>query len=158
MTGIDVKKTVLATMHYGFDETIWHASLESSLEGVTVEQAAWRPAEGKNNIWELVRHITLWKRGLLDNWEAESAHEAFQDLSSEDWLPVPKDAVWEDDRKKLLNVSRAFIEKIAAESDERLCKAPEGSQTARVWNVINNATHDAYHAGQIMYLRKLQEA
>ena len=157
MSEINVKETVLKTMHYCFDKSVWHPTLEQALDGVTAEHASWRPAEGRNSIWDLVRHITLWKKGLLSNWEAGSAQQLYQDYSPQDWQPIQEDAVWENDRAEVLEVSRAFIAQIEKDSEAFLLSAPEGAKSPRIWNVVNNATHDAYHAGQIMYLRKLQE-
>lgn len=156
MSDITVKKTVLATMHYAFDKTVWHPALEQALKDVSAEQASWRPAEGRNTIWEIVRHVTLWKSGLLKGWEALAAQDVFKDYSAQDWQPVPQEAIWEEDVAELIAVSRAFIAQIEQDAEEVLLSTPEGSKTPRIWNVINNATHDAYHAGQIMYLRKLQ--
>ena len=78
--------------------------------------------------------------------------------SARDWQPIPENADWSEDVSELMRVSRALVEMIASSDDEALLEPPEGGRTPRLWSLLNLATHDAYHAGQIVYLRRLQAA
>jgi hypothetical protein len=45
-----------------YDRVSWHGSnLRGSLRGMTPALAAWRPAAGRHNIWELIVHAAFWK-------------------------------------------------------------------------------------------------
>ncbi len=45
-----------------FDKKSWHGpNLRGAIRGVTAEQAAWRPAGDRHNIWELTLHAAYWK-------------------------------------------------------------------------------------------------
>ncbi len=46
----------------------WQPSLKEALEGLTAAQAAWKPTPERHSIWQIVRHLILWKRGVLDAW------------------------------------------------------------------------------------------
>jgi hypothetical protein len=40
----------------------WHGpNLLGTLRGLSAEEAAWRPGEGRHNIWEIVLHCAYWK-------------------------------------------------------------------------------------------------
>src|SRR5439155_13363402 len=45
-----------------YDHKSWHGTnLRGSIRGLTPRLAAWRPAAGRHNIWELVVHAAYWK-------------------------------------------------------------------------------------------------
>src|SRR5260221_3474858 len=53
---------VLALLDEGYSRKTWHGpNLRQSLKAVSAAQAAWRPASGRHNIWELVLHSAYWK-------------------------------------------------------------------------------------------------
>ena len=53
---------LLQLIDQGYDKKSWHGpNLRASIRGVTARQAAWRPAPGRHNIWELTLHTAYWK-------------------------------------------------------------------------------------------------
>lgn len=55
-------KLVLRILDSGYERQAWHGpTLRGALRGLTARQAAWRPAPGRHNIWELVVHAAYWK-------------------------------------------------------------------------------------------------
>lgn len=138
---------------------MWHASVLTTLEDVDAARARWRPAPGRPSIWNLVRHLTHWKRGLMRAWdEGEIDVAAWWDR---DWEALPEGAdasTWRDDVAELARVTRGLAERIAA-ADERLLDHEVGGLDGGVArHALQVATHDAYHAGQIRLLLRLQEA
>lgn len=53
-----------------FDQESWYAPLKPAIEGLTAEQACWRP-DGKatKTIWENVNHLTYYKERLTAQLE-----------------------------------------------------------------------------------------
>src|SRR5215467_5821723 len=50
----------------------WHGPcLRGALRGVTAEEAAWRPASGRHNIWEVAVHTAYWKYAVRRRLTAE---------------------------------------------------------------------------------------
>lgn len=145
----------------------WHASLARATEGLSAEQAAWRPPgthvggeEGAphNCIHDIVRHLTHWKELVLTTLEPGWTREQFRAHAARDWPPDwPHDGGdWERDRRALLDVSAALADAVAALGDDGLAGSPAAGGGPRWRNLMNLATHDAYHAGQIRLLRALQ--
>jgi len=55
-------KLVLALLDEAYEKKIWHGlNLKQSIKGVTAKQAAWRPVQGRHNIWEVMLHAAYWK-------------------------------------------------------------------------------------------------
>jgi hypothetical protein len=135
-----------------FDRKSWHGpNLRSSIRGVTALQAAWRPAEGRHNIWELALHAAYWKYVVRQRLVGEK-REAFA-LKGRNYFrrPVgePRDADWRSDLAILESEHRSLRDAVAALE----------SISVRLEHMIRGvAAHDVYHAGQIRLLRRLQEA
>jgi hypothetical protein len=140
-----------------YDHVSWHGpNLRGSLRGITPRQAAWRPAPGRHNIWELVVHAAYWKyaawrrltgatRGSFalggSNWLARSGGSA-RDLRADLGL--------------LERAHRALREAVTGLDPRTLDRRPpRGATTVRAL-VTGIAAHDLYHAGQIQLLKRLQ--
>ncbi|HLW47081.1 MAG TPA: DinB family protein [bacterium] len=141
------------------EEVQWQPPLEGALRGLTAAQAAWKPALPRHSIWQIVRHLLLWKRGVLRAWDGDppDGHQ----LAGADWKDAAgTDAEWERDRKALLDISAEFLAR-AQTLDEaglsrRIMWYKSGWTQPLAMRIVRTTTHDIYHAGQIMYLRALQ--
>src|ERR1700687_6181305 len=53
---------LLEILEQGYSRKAWHGpTLRQSLRGVSAKAAAWRPAPGRHNIWEIAVHAAYWK-------------------------------------------------------------------------------------------------
>ena len=141
------------------EEVQWQPPLRGALRGLTAAQAAWKSAPPRHSIWQIVRHVTLWKRGVLQAWDGDPPDG--EQLSSVDWKEVAgTDAEWEHDRKALLDISAEFLTRAQALDDAALSRRivwyKGGWSQPLAMRIVRATTHDIYHAGQIMYLRALQ--
>ena len=70
------KKQLLALVEEGFQKAAWHGpNLRSALRGVRAEEAAWRPARGRHNIWEIAVHVAYWKYAVTRRLTGSKTHE-----------------------------------------------------------------------------------
>src|SRR5215467_12908637 len=59
---MDEWSVILAVVEESFQKHAWHGpNLWQSLKGISAEEAAWRPAAGRHNIWEETLHAAYWK-------------------------------------------------------------------------------------------------
>jgi hypothetical protein len=59
---VKIVDVLLANLDDAYERKAWHGpNLRGALRGVTVPQLVWRPAEGRNSIWELAMHAAYWK-------------------------------------------------------------------------------------------------
>ena len=75
---------VYTTLHE--EDSQWQPSLSEALNGLTAAQAAWKPAPERHSIWQIVRHLILWKRGVLNAWDGDPPDGA--ELEANDWREV----------------------------------------------------------------------
>ena len=74
-------------LHRAFAGGAWHGpALRQLLRGVTAKQAAARPLAGGHSIWELVLHITAWKKAVRQRVMGR----AIELSPREDWPPAGK--------------------------------------------------------------------
>jgi DinB family protein len=137
----------------------WQPPLSEAVGGLTAAQAAWKPAPDRHSIWQIIRHLILWKSGVLDAWSG-NPHEG-QELLARDWGEAGgSEADWERDRQTLLAISVDLLSRVHALDDAGLSRPIDWYKGRHrqpiAMRVVRTTTHDAYHAGQIQYLRALQ--
>jgi hypothetical protein len=152
---------LLAILDAAYDHPSWHGpNLRGSLRGISLTEAAWRPAPNRHNIWELVVHAAYWKYiGLRRLTGARRGSFVYQ---GSNWFTRPEAATasaWNADLAALDAAHRALREAVAALPPARLGQRPAGSRVGSdvtVFALISGvAAHDVYHAGQIQLLKRL---
>lgn len=138
------------------EEESWQVPLVTATEGLTAAQAAWSPGAGRNSIWRIVHHLTIWKEyfaGRLAGGPVEPPGWA----KGIDWAPVPEptEEAWEAARQRLLRAHDALKAELAKHADEDL-EVPLPGSKHPLYRIQFMALHDAYHCGQICYIRALQ--
>lgn len=150
-----MSNTLLAVVDRAYARRSWHGSnLRGSIRGVSVAEAAWRPAPGRHNIWEIVVHAAYWKYAVTRR--LTGAPRSTFPLQGSDWFernPGGSERVWREDIALLERMHGELRDAIAACLDSRL-EARSGSVT--FLDLISGiAAHDVYHAGQIQLLKRL---
>jgi hypothetical protein len=150
---------LLRALDTGYDRKSWHgAILRGSLRGISAEEAAWRPAPGRHNIWELAVHAAYWKYSVLHRLRREVRFP----LQGRDWFPRPEgepsEVAWKADLRLLGSLHRDLRRAVAALRDQELDALPDGSRTTVQDLVLGVSYHDIYHAGQIQLLKRLGPA
>lgn len=132
-----------------------YIKLSDILKDITADQAAKKPLQNANNIWQLVQHCLGWRENVLRKLKGED----FQ--SPEDnYLSVPAD-VSEDAWKKLMTLlaknENDWQEYLQNLDDKKLNEGYKPSKNEfTVYEVIHGLLHhDNYHFGQIVMLKKM---
>ena len=154
-----VKDLLLEHLEYTFTKEGWQPPLAHAVGGLTAEQVAWKPDPERHSIWQIVRHVLHWKRGVLQAWDGDPPD--YEAMSVADWGEADGDqAAWEADTAALHDVYANFRRRLQTASDADLAAERawyRGAPPRPIANRILHAfTHDIYHAGQIQYLRALQ--
>jgi hypothetical protein len=148
---------LLAIIDAAYDRRSWHGTnLRGSIRGLTLHQAAWRPAPARHNIWELVVHAAYWKYTGLRRLTG-AARGSFP-LHGSNWFERPLDMTqdaWSADVALLARMHGELRAAIAALSPSQLQATPAGSKVSTFALLSGIAAHDLYHAGQIQLLKRL---
>jgi hypothetical protein len=146
---------VVEQLEEAFRGPSWHGpTLLGSLRGVTAARAAWRPAPGRHNIWEVVVHAAYWKhiarRRLTGDRRGRFA------LKGSNWFRRPSDGrTWEDDVKLLTEEHERLRGALRALPRRRLKAIVAHGRDTGAYTIRGVAAHDLYHAGQIQLLKRL---
>jgi hypothetical protein len=148
---------LLRILDEAYEKKAWHGpNLKGTLRGVTVQEAVWRPAPDRHNVWELALHAAYWKYA---GWRRLTGEKrgAFP-VDGSNWFVRPESATekaWRADLALLDEQHRRLrgaVEKIPA---SRLSSLSPGSKHRVDTLVYGIAAHDVYHAGQIQLVKRL---
>jgi len=143
---------VLALLDEAYEKKTWHGpNLKQSLRGVRAKQAAWRPARGRHNIWEVTLHAAYWKYAVRRR--IDGGKRGTFALKGSNFFARPEkgklnEAAWSAD-KALLEREHQLMRRAI----EKVLRKPRGMKILRM--LYGVAFHDIYHAGQIRLLRRL---
>ncbi len=134
---------------------MWHGpSLREALDGMTAADAVERPMRSMKTVWEIVLHVTARAeraRLLMDGMGLE------EPTLEEDWPPIPSPctaAAWESSQARMADAYRSMAVRVCEVISSGFLKVvePRGYNVATMADGV--AEHGAYHAGQIVLLRK----
>ena len=167
MSTLTAKDLLLNHLEYTFQKEAWQPALAMTVQGLTAAQASWKPGADRHSIWQIVRHVTHWKRATLEAWQGtrplfrgREVTARFEEIMRTDWQDASgTDTDWQADVRALEEVSQAIRERAQALDLESLLQPFPGEEWGpAVLRVLRMATHDIYYAGQIRYHRALQGA
>lgn len=151
-----IKNFLVGQLTSCYDKNAWFVALKNTLEGVTAEQAAWKPAGVDNSIWEIVSHLNFYNYAYVERFKGVQYEYPVNDNDATFTADVTDEA-WAAEVKRLDAILTEFRELIAA-ADESKFDEPVSTENPYKWKALisNINAHNAYHGGQIMLLRKLQ--
>lgn len=146
-----------AALDEAYNETSWHGTnLKGAIRGVGIEEAGWRPASERHNIWEITVHASYWKYAV---WRRLSgAKRGSFAIKGSDWFLRPLEPTlqaWRADKALLEEEHRKLREAVQILMDKDLHRCPNRGQMTIEKLVRGIAAHDLYHAGQIQLLKRM---
>ncbi len=151
---------LIAIIDQAYNKASWHGTnLRGSVRRVTPTQAAWRPAPGRHNIWEIAVHAAYWKYAAARRFTG-GARGSFP-LKGSNWFRRPAGAVasidteWKTDLALLDDMHDALRASVVRLSATDLPRIPQGKKVSNFALLSGVAAHDLYHAGQIQILKRL---
>ncbi len=143
------KDELLDTLRRSFDGDAWHGpAVREAMEGVSPELAAHRPPSIVHSIWETALHIAAWANEVARRLEGNSPG----DPAEGDW-PEMKGS-WKDAAQRVREARDRVVDVVESLSEKDLEKKV-GNNFTYAGIIEGLAQHNAYHAGQIMLLRRL---
>ena len=141
-----LKSILLEQLKSTHDNAEWFVPLKTAIAGLTPEQATWKDQTENHSILQLVNHLIFWNQQYLAKFRGEKP-TPFNGDNKETFANLDKGA-WETRVKELDEVLTAWENAVAEADDAKL------SQWAQ--NIARISTHNAYHTGQIVYIRKMK--
>jgi DinB superfamily len=149
-------RELVALLDEAFNRKAWHGTtLLGSLRGLTGVAAAWRPAPGRHNIWELTVHAEYWKYAVRRRL-ADDARGSFRLKGSNFFARPAPGTTFQNDVRKLVDEHKRLRAAVEAVPPARLGTRFPGRKESVDFVIRGIAAHDLYHAGQIQLIKRLQ--
>jgi uncharacterized damage-inducible protein DinB len=126
-------------------------NLQQVLEGVTPAQATAKFNPGGNSIWQLVNHISYWRKTVMIRLTGKDAYPSSEDF----YMPTMQDtSSWQNTLHDFNTVYIAFTKAILSFEETKLNQpSPKPGQTYYQL-LMGCLQHDSYHMGQMVLLMK----
>jgi hypothetical protein len=141
-----IKSVLLRQLKTTHTDKDWFVPANVAVEGLTSKQAMWKDGSGNHSIGQLAAHLVFWNERLLKKFKGEPESKFSGD--NEETFNSFDEKSWEETVRKLDAILTDWELAIKKADDEKLTDWYE--------NIANMSTHNAYHTGQIIFLRKLQ--
>jgi uncharacterized damage-inducible protein DinB len=141
-----LRGVLLEQLHQSHDDEDWYVPAKIAVAGLTADQAMWSPGKGNHSVGQLAYHLWYWDHRSLQRFKGEK-QEPFDGNNNETFDNFTA-AQWDDLVKKLDQVMTDWEKAVETADEKKL--AENASLIAHV------GAHNAYHIGQILYVRKLQ--
>jgi len=141
-----LKSILLEQLRTTHNQKEWFVPANTAVEGLTPEQASWTDGKGNHSVGQLANHLIFWNRQELAKFNGEPPEkfsgnndETFNNFDSKNWPATVK---------QLDEILTAWEKAVESADDAKL----------KDWysDIAHIGTHNAYHIGQIIYVRKEQ--
>ena len=141
-----LRSVLLQELHTTHDKSDWFVCGNVAVANLTPEQANWTDGKGNHSVGQLAYHLVFWNRRSLEHFQGKTPakfggnnDETFTKFDAKQWTDTVQqlDQVMTDLEKVVTNASDAQLAEWAP-------------------TIANIATHNAYHIGEIVMVRKEQ--
>jgi len=124
----------------------WFVPANVAVQGISAEQAMWTDGSGNHSVGQLAYHLMFWNERTLKGFKGEKISD-FEGDNTETFDKFDSKQ-WEDVKKRLDNVMTELEKIVQNATDQQL----------KEWSpvLMNISAHNAYHTGQMVFVRKLQ--
>lgn len=148
-----VRELLINQFHANADDPSFYAPLSVVLQGLTEQEADFKVHPEATTILELVNHLIYWNR----TWQHRYKYKDFKSVETMD----NDETFFNHDRTSFENKRNELVE-LLMHWDELLDETQLDASVAgfpvdaKWWELISNAAaHNAYHIGQIVFIRKV---
>jgi uncharacterized damage-inducible protein DinB len=141
-----LKEVLLEQLHSTHDKEEWFATANVAVAGLTPAQASWTDKSGNHSVGQLANHLVFWDRESLAQFKGEKPakfdgnnDETFNNFDEKSW-----------------NKTVADLDAVMTEWEKAVESADDAKVSLWASRIAHVGTHNAYHIGQMVYVRKLQ--
>jgi uncharacterized damage-inducible protein DinB len=152
------KELLLDLLKTTHKEISWFPPLSRALDGLTAEQAKWCDHTNMNSIWQIVNHLVFWNTISLQRFKENSITDT--GLKNEETFDIQdfSEKEWHETLIRLDDILNKWHSVLVDCSESRLHEHIQFFDKEIYWwkALFDVFTHNAYHTGQIVLIRKKQ--
>jgi|SRR5579871_1342916 len=141
-----LREVLLAELESTHTKPEWFVPANVAVKGLTADQANWSDGKGNHSVGQLAYHLVFWNRQNLARLKGEKP-EQFSGNNDETFNRFDA-KTWAETVHQLDQVMTDLEEWVRTADEAKL------KESAQVFTHIS--THNAYHIGQIIFVRKEQ--
>jgi hypothetical protein len=134
-----------------------HASFDDAVKDMPANLRGTRPDGLPYSAWELLEHLRLAQRDILD-FCVDPHYQEDKKWPDDYWPPSPappSDAAWANSIREFVS-DRKALQNLAADTGVDLeARIPHGSGQTYLRELVLVIDHNAYHVGQLVLVRRL---
>lgn len=141
-----LKSILLEQLRNTHNKKDWFVDGNTAVTSLTAEQANWKDGSGNHSVGQLAYHLVFWNQQELAKFKGETPakysgknDDTFNNFDSKQWANIVQ---------QLDEVMTDWERAVEAADDKKIEAWASG--------ISHIATHNAYHIGQIVFVRKLQ--
>ena len=142
----NLREVLLAELKSTHNSEEWFVPANIAVKGLTPEQAKWTDGKGNHSVGQLAYHLVFWNRQSLARLKGETPEtfsgnndETFNDFDAKTW-----------------NEAVQHLDQVLTDLEKWVETADEAKLQASAQTLTHISTHNAYHIGQMIYVRKEQ--
>ena len=141
-----LKSILLEQLRSTHNKAEWFVPANTAVEGLSAEQASWSDGKGNHSVGQLVNHLVYWDRRSLQKFKGEPQEkfngnndETFNNFDAKKWNAMVKQ-----------------LDEVMTEWEKAVEVADDAKLKDSYSEIAHIGAHNAYHIGQIVYVRKEQ--
>jgi len=143
---VTLKSALLEQLRSTHNKKDWFVDGNTAISGLTPEQASWKDGKGNHSVGQLTYHLVFWNQRTLARLKGEAAakfsgnnEETFDTFDAKRW----------NDTVRQFDEVMTELEKLVESADDAQIKT---------WatDLEHIGAHNAYHIGEIVYVRREQ--
>ena len=142
-----LKSVLLDQLKTTHNKQEWFVPVVQAISRLTPQQAMWKEGTANHSIGQLVNHLIFWNQQQLSKFKGEKS-AAFSGNNDETFEASFDQKSWAAAVQKLDEILTEMEKIIGAADDSKLQSLSS--------DIAHISTHNAYHTGQILYIRKQQ--
>jgi hypothetical protein len=151
----DLRSVLLEQLHTTHDKSEWFVSFDTAVAGLTPEQARWVPKAGgpgqMHSVAQLVAHLIYWNENSLARLRGQKP-AAFSGNNEDTFVGYDVNQITAAEWTALI----ARFDRNMSDLEQWVQSASDADLAAHASGVAHIGAHNAYHLGEIVYVRKLQ--
>jgi len=141
-----LKSILLEQLRTTHNQKDWFVDANTAVEGLTPEQASWTDGKENHSVGQLANHLIFWNSQELAKFKGETPakfsgnnDETFHTFDSKNWPATVKQ-----------------LDQVLTDWEKAVEAADEAKLKDWYSKIAHVGTHNAYHIGQMIYVRKEQ--
>jgi uncharacterized damage-inducible protein DinB len=140
---VTLRDLLLAELRSTHNHADWFVPGNRAVKDLSAEQASWSDDKGNHSVGQILHHLVFWNRWSLERLKG----------STKKYTGTNDETFYKFDNKTWNDTVRQFDE-VMTEIEKWVETADEAKLKESAEMITTISTHNAYHIGQIVYVRR----